>query len=182
MEELGKKAGYLKGLLENTDLSADPALEKLFKAMTDLICESADRVASLEDLMEDLNDYVESIDDDLSALEGEHEDLPFGDDEDDDFGMYFDDDDPEAESKLRVLENKNKEDRTVPFKKANEDETVEVFEEREMSGRICPECGKLFFVDAGDRASCRYICPHCGKRVRGQQLTPENAPFAEPVK
>lgn len=172
MEELGKKAGYLRGLLENTDFGGQEGLKKLFGAMTELICLSADRVTAIEDMMADLNDYVESIDDDLSELEHENDELPFGSDED--FGEFFDDDadEEEIQRRLHVLPGK-----TLPFKKPEAPAS-----ERELAGRLCPECGKFFFVDAGDSPASRYICPHCGKKVRAQALTPENAPIAAPVR
>ena len=70
MEGLGKKVGYLKGLMEGMDFSGDPSQGKLFNALFEIINDLSDRVESMEELLDDLNDYVESIDDDLAELEG----------------------------------------------------------------------------------------------------------------
>ena len=69
MSDLGKKVGYLKGLMEGMDFSGDPSKEKLLNTMADLMSELADRVEAMEELLDDLNDYVESIDDDLAMLD-----------------------------------------------------------------------------------------------------------------
>ena len=82
MENLGKKVGYLKGLMEGLDFSDDPSKGKLLTAIVELLGDLSDRVEGVEELMDDLNEYVESIDDDLAELEGSS---------DDDFHMINDD-------------------------------------------------------------------------------------------
>ena len=165
MSDLGKKVGYLKGLMEGMDFSNDPSREKLFGAMADLLGELSDRVESMEELLDDLNDYVESIDDDLAALEGGHEgDYRFADDENED--EYFDDTD-DAEDHLHLLGGK-------PEAIEEEAET--------LAGAVCPECERMFFVNAGDPEDTQYACPHCGKTIIPAPLTPENAPIAKPAK
>ena len=161
MDGLGKKVGYLKGLMEGMDFSNDPSSEKLMKAMVELMGDLCDRVNSLEELMDDLNDYVESIDDDLSELESERDgDFRFRDDDNE--NEYFDDTD-ENEDRLHLLGGKAEE---------VEDET--------LAGAICPDCGRMFFVGADDPENALYRCPHCGSRVSPDPLTPENAPIARP--
>ena len=92
MSDLGKKVGYLKGLMEGMDFSGDPSKEKLLGAMADLMSELADRVEAMEEMLDDLNDYVESIDDDLAMLEGNQGEAPrYMDDEADDDDDYLDD-------------------------------------------------------------------------------------------
>ena len=167
MENLGKKVGYLKGLMEGMDFSGNPSEGKLMEAMADLMANLADRVENIEDLMDDLNDYVESIDDDLALLEGDQEGrVPYNADEafggDDDF--Y--DDMEDAEDQLHVLGGKMD----------DPEDDVET-----LAGSICPECKRMFFVGVNDPEDAKYDCPHCGKRVSPDPLTPENAPIARPV-
>lgn len=163
MNDLGKKAGYLSGLMEGMDFSENPAQEKLMKSIVDLLGEMSDRVCSMEELMEDLNDYVESIDDDLSNLEEIRGD-DFHTIDDDEFEDAFLDGLDDAEDRLHLLGGKDDAD--------SDAET--------LSGAICPECGQLFFVGVEDPEDAVYACPHCKKRVTPDPLTPENAPIARP--
>ena len=167
MNSLGKKVGYLKGLMEGMTFS-DPAQEKLMQAMADLLSELADRVEGIDDLLDDLNDYVESIDDDLAELEGERDggfDM-LDDDEFDDDEEYLDDLDNDADH-LHLIGGK--EDGAEP------DATDT------LAGAVCPDCEHMFFVGANDAEGSVYVCPHCGHSVTPAPLTPENAPIAKPV-
>ena len=162
MNDLSKKVGYLKGLMEGMDFSNDPSMAKLLSAMADLLGEVSDRVLSMEELMDDLNDYVESIDDDLAELEGRGEaPMPLGEDDDED--EYLSDLE-ESEDQLHLLGGKED---------LNEDGET-------LAGAICPECGKMFFVNVDDPEDAIYPCPHCKKSVSPAPLTPENAPIARP--
>ena len=162
MENLGKKVGYLKGLMESIDLTERGTEGKLIAAMVDLLAELSDRMEATEDLIDDLNEYVESIDDDLSALE---------DDDGDDFGGMnddadeFEDDLESAEDQLHLLGGGN----------ADAPEEIEA-----LAGSVCPECKAIFFVSADDPEDAIYLCPRCGARVKANPLTPENAPVARP--
>ena len=164
MEGLGKKVGYLKGLMEGMDFSGDPSQGKLFDALFEIINDLSDRVESMEELMDDLNDYVESIDDDLAELEGSRAgnfDIPdeeYYDEEYDDFD--------EGEDQLHLLGGGADE----------EDDDHET-----LAGSICSECGRMFFVGMDDPEDAQYDCPHCGKRIGATPLTAENAPIAQPV-
>lgn len=167
MENLGKKVGFLKGLMEGMAYETDSGNGKLMAGIVDLLGELADRVEAIDDLLEDLNDYVESIDDDLSDLEGDRDfdmdDLLNEESED------YDDDDlfPVGEDKLHL----------VPPAPAPEPEP----EEDLLAGNLCPECNALFVASLKDPEGSEYICPHCGKRVHPIPLRPENAPLAKPV-
>lgn len=163
MDDLGKKVGYLKGLMEGMDFSNDPSNGKLMAAMVDLLGDLGDRVEAVEELLDDLNEYVESIDDDLAELEGGR---------DDDFNMIDDDEFEEAylddaEDRLHLLGGKAEEDASEP-------------DAETLAGAICPDCAGLFFVGVDDGADCVYVCPHCKRRVTPNPLTPENAPIARP--
>ena len=164
MENLGKKVGSLKGLMEGMDFSDDPSKGKLLTAMVELLGDLSDRVESIDELIDDLNDYVESIDDDLAELEGSA-----GDDfhmiNDDEFEDEYYDDMEGGEDQLHLLGGKAADEQDDP-------ET--------LAGSICPECGRMFFVALDDPEDAVYTCPHCGKRVSPMPLTPENAPIAKP--
>ena len=163
MEGIGKKIGYLKGLLENASFDPESETGKIFAAMLDVAEDLGDRVESMEELLDDLNDYVESIDDDLAELEG---DLPNGDFpiEDDDFD--FEDDDEDESEPLRIVRGRKSEGDV---------------QELTLAGCLCPNCGKMFFVPTGDPDGAEYACPHCGKAVLPLPLTPDNAPVAKRI-
>ena len=166
MENLGKKVGFLKGLMEGMSYDTDSANGKLLAGIVDLLSDLSDRVEAIDELLEDLNDYVESIDEDLTELESAQEDdLNFfgdEDDEDDDFDdMMFND----SEDKLHLLR---------PAEPAEP-------EDDSLAGNLCPECRAMFVTSLKDAGDAEYICPSCGKRVKPVPLTPENAPIAKPV-
>ena len=168
MENLGKKVGFLKGLMEGMSFDTDSANGKLMAGIVDLLGDLSDRVEAIDELLEDLNDYVESIDEDLTELEGTRdEDLnnlfdEDGEDYDDD--MLFDD----SEDKLHLLRPADQ-----PAPEASDDDS--------LAGNLCPECHAMFVTSLKDPEGAEYICPSCNKRVRPVPLTPENAPLAKPV-
>ncbi len=167
MENLGKKVGYLKGLMEGAAFDTDSANGKLMAAIVELLGDLSDRVEAIDESLEDLNDYVESIDEDLTELEGAREDDMDGlfegdDDDDDDFDdMLFDD----GEDKLHLL------------RPAQSDAP----EEESLAGNLCPKCSRMFFTSLKDEEGAEYLCPHCGERIRPVALTPDNAPIAKPA-
>ena len=167
MENLGKKVGFLKGLMEGMSFETDSANGKLLAGIVDLLGDLSDRVEAIDELLEDLNDYVESSDEDLTELESvREEDLEdfFGDEDEDDDDyddMMFND----SEDKLHLLR---------PAEPAEQ-------EEDSLAGNLCPECNAMFVTSLKDSADAEYICPNCKKRVRPIPLTPENAPIAKPV-
>jgi len=169
MENLGKKVGYLKGLMEGMDCDTSTANGKLMHGIVELLSDLCDRVENMDELLDDLNDYVESIDDDLSELESERDDDDdasegfFGEDDDDDDD--FDDAFGEGADQLHLLHPAEEEDD----------------EEEALSGNLCPECNRMFFTSLYDPEDAKYICPHCEKQIKPVPLTPENAPIAHPV-
>ena len=173
MENLSKKVGYLKGLLEGMDIDASSANGKLMAGIVDLLSELSDRVEVMDELLDDLNDYVESIDDDLAELEGERGDV------DDDFNIMDDDDEDEdfddafgdGEDKLHLLRPREE----APAEDGEDDGPDA------LAGKLCPKCQKMFFTALDDGEEDEYICPHCGERIVPVPLTPDNAPIAKPV-
>ena len=165
MENLGKKVGFLKGLMEGMSFETDTANGKLMAGIVGLLGDLSDRVEAIDELLEDLNDYVESIDEDLTELEGARDDMDeLFDDEDDDEDfddMMFDN----SEDKLHLLRPARSE---AP-------------EEDSLAGNLCPKCSRMFFTSLKDAEDAEYLCPHCGEKVRPVALTPDNAPIARPV-
>ena len=174
MENLSKKVGYLKGLLEGMEADAGTMNGKLLSGIVDLLGDLSDRVETMDELLDDLNDYVESIDDDLAELEGERDD-------DDDFNLFDDDDDDEdedfddafgdGEDKLHLLR---------PGSEGGE-APLEVKTEEALAGKLCPKCSRMFFTALDDAEDEEYLCPHCGERIQAVPLTPDNAPIARPL-
>ncbi len=166
MENLGKKVGFLKGLMEGMNLETDGANGKLMAGIVDLLGDLSDRVEAIDELLDDLNDYVESIDEDLSELEGADDELDdyFGDDDATDFDDEDDDElFPAGEDKLHLLR---------PAEPPAE-------EPSHVAG-LCPKCSRMFFTVQSD-GDVEYICPHCGERVKPVALTADSAPIAKPA-
>ena len=169
MENLGRQAGFLKGLLEGANLEAASPEGKLLSGIVELLGALSERVEAMDDLMADLNDYVQSIDDDLTELENDYDGFD-GEELDDDGALSFDDDEEEGAfppDNLHVLK---------PNAAVDEDAA-----ERPLLGRLCPECKGLFFTDAEDDEDAVYRCPHCGKPVTPAPLAPGNVPVVRPI-
>ena len=174
MENLSKKVGYLKGLLEGSDIDQATINGKLLAGIVDMLGDLSDRVETIDEVLDDLNDYVESIDDDLADLEGDRRDDDFSFLDDDDDDEDFDDAFGDGEDRLHLL---RPEDEPVP-----EVEAVDTAREPEpLAGKLCPKCSRMFFAALEDPEDAEYICPHCGERVSAVPLTPENAPMARPI-
>ena len=169
MENLGKKVGFLKGLMEGMSYDTESANGKLMAGIVGLLGDLSDRVEAIDELLEDLNDYVESIDEDLTELEGARDDdmdgLFDGEDDDDDFDddMMFN----SGEDKLHLL-------------RPAQSQTPEA-EEDSLAGNLCPECHAMFVTSLNDPEGSEYICPNCKKQVKPVPLSPENAVIAKPV-
>ena len=162
MENLGKQAGYLKGLLDGAGVDTGSANGKLLAGIVDMLNALSERVEAMDELMEDLNDYVESIDDDLTELEGgfdDDDDVDFSDDDEED----DDDDEDGFDDQLHLLPPEDGEDEDV------------------ICGKICPECHRTFFTRDITNEEALYRCPFCGERVHPQDLSPEVAPIVEPL-
>lgn len=180
MENLSKKVGYIKGLLDGIDMDAGTNNGKLMAGIVDLIGELAERVEVIDEQLDDLNDYVESIDDDLAELEGEHRDddgFNILDDDDEDFDDAFGD----GEDKLHLLRPDEgiARDAGEADDEAGDDTGDDAPEA--LAGKLCPKCSRMFFTSLDDREDDEYVCPHCGERIVPVPLTPDNAPIAKPV-
>ena len=168
MENLGKKVGFLKGLMEGMSFDTESANGKLMAGIVGLLGDLSDRVEAIDELLEDLNDYVESIDEDLTELEGTRDDDDDGlfddEDDDDDFDdMLFNN----SEDKLHLL-------RPAPSEAPES-------EEDSLAGNLCPECHAMFVTSLNDPEGSEYVCPNCNKQIKPIPLNPENAVIAKPV-
>ncbi len=174
MENLGKKVGYLKGLMEGMDIDSGSANGKLMAGIVELLGDLSDRVEVIDEMLDDLNDYVESIDDDLADLEGDRGDGDgtgfFDEDEDEDFDDAFGD----GEDKLHLL-------RPSEGAQSPAEEADDIEGESALTGKLCPKCERMFFTALEDAEDAEYVCPHCGERITPVPLTPDNAPIARPV-
>ena len=153
MSNLGEKVSYLKGLAEGMKIDASSDEGKLIVQMIDVLSEAAKQLDELQDAYQELNDYVECIDDDLEELELQYE----GEEGEDEDGFDFDEDEPDE-----------------AVSDSSDDCAMYV-------GCLCPECGGMFCVDAGDDGEKLLICPHCGAKVTGVPMDFENVPMAKPV-
>lgn len=174
MASLSEQLGFIHGLVSSMNLEADSVNSKLLTSLVGALESVAGEIGDLRDDVRELNDFVESIDADLEDLEavvdGDERNLE-GDEEE------FDEEDmPEnpsfsPESGLRVLSfSPQKERRGAQADGLN------------LTGSLCSECGKLFFVreaDLGDEAQ-RFVCPHCDHDVPFTPVSAENTPVARP--
>ena len=160
MESLGKKVGYLRGMLEGIGEEEQNTLNgKLMQGIVELLGALSDRADAVDEMLAELNDYVESIDDDLSELEGSGDGQDFDEESFDDDEEDLDED--YTEDQLHLLRT---------------EETDDIA----LAGGLCPECGGLFFVEGSEEE--KYVCPHCGKTVSVTPLTSENAPIGKPAR
>ena len=58
MENLGKKVGFLKGLMEGMDFKADSANGKLLAGIVDLLGDLSDRVEAADELLAGLTEQA----------------------------------------------------------------------------------------------------------------------------
>ena len=179
MSNLGEKVSYLKGLAEGMKIDASSDEGKLIVQMIDVLSEAAKQLDELQDAYQELNDYVECIDDDLEELELQYE----GEEGEDEDGFDFDEDEPdepdgdgdEEEGDFTFVDDQGDEDEPDEAVSDSSDDCAMYV------GCLCPECGGMFCVDAGDNCEKLLICPHCAAKVTGVPMDFENVPMAKPV-
>ena len=185
MSNLGEKVSYLKGLAEGMKIDASSGEGKLIVQMIDVLSEAAKQLDELQEAYQELNDYVECIDDDLEELELQCE----GDEGEDEDGFDFDEDEPDVgedddeEGDFTFVGDREDEEGDEPAE-SGEDEESEPDDPDDCAmyvGCLCPECGGMFCVDAGNDGEKLLICPHCGAKVTGVPMDFENVPMAKPA-
>lgn len=176
MSNLGEKVSYLKGLAEGMKIDASSGEGKLIVQMIDVLSEAAKQLDELQEAYQELNDYVECIDDDLEELELQCD----GEESDDEDGFEFDEDESDADD-----EDEDEADFSFDAEEADEAGGEEDADESDdcamYVGCLCPECGGMFCVDAGDDSDRLLICPHCAAKVTGVPMDFENVPMAKPA-
>ena len=88
-----EKVGFLKGLVEASDLSLGDKEKKIFDALLELVDDMAHMLQECDDDVTDLYDAVESIDAHLEDIEDDLDTLYGVDDDDDDEDEFDDDED-----------------------------------------------------------------------------------------
>ncbi|KMT21338.1 CD1247 N-terminal domain-containing protein [Clostridium cylindrosporum] len=69
MENLMKKAAYLKGLCDGLDISESTKEGKVLLAIVDMLEEMTQEIGEINELYEELDSYVESIDEAVLEIE-----------------------------------------------------------------------------------------------------------------
>ncbi len=67
--QLSEKAAYVKGLIEGLGLDPKDKQTKVFKTLSDLLCEMAEEIKELEQCYDDVCDQVDGISEDLAGVE-----------------------------------------------------------------------------------------------------------------
>jgi len=90
--KLPEKAAYLKGLLEGLNIDTTKPEGKLLAAIVDMLDDTAETVADLEDVIDAVSDELDIIEEDLDAIEDylldeeDDEDEDYDDEDEFDFG------------------------------------------------------------------------------------------------
>ena len=139
--ELKEKAAYLKGLVEGLGIDESTKEGKVIKAMSELLCEMAQTVDSIDEDITQAYDQINDLSEELEDLEA---DL-YEDDDADEEEDAEDDNDTEDED----TEDDNTED-------DNADVASEPYYEV-----ACPACGETVYVSEDDLDAGEAICPSC---------------------
>lgn len=177
MSNLGEKVSYLKGLAEGMKVDTSSDEGKLIVQMIDVLSEAAKQLDELQEAYQELNDYVECIDDDLEELELQCE----GDEDEDDDGFDFDEDDEGDDGEKNAFSFIDDDEAE---EEGDEDDSEDADDSDDCAmyvGCLCPECGGMFCVDAGNDGEKLLICPHCAAKVTGVPMDFENVPMAKPA-
>lgn len=180
MSNLGEKVSYLKGLAEGMKVDTSSDEGKLIVQMIDVLSEAAKQLDELQEAYQELNDYVECIDDDLEELELQCE----GDEDEDDDGFDFDEDDEGDDGDDGEKNAFSFIDDDEAEEEGDEDDSEDADDSDDCAmyvGCLCPECGGMFCVDAGNDGEKLLICPHCAAKVTGVPMDFENVPMAKPA-
>jgi len=137
--ELKEKAAYLKGLVEGLGIDESTKEGKVIKAMSELLCEMAQAVDSIDEDVTQAYDQINDLSEELEDLEAD---------------LYEDDDADEEEDAESAddTEDENDED--------DEDDNADVASEPYYEV-ACPACGETVYVSEDDLDAGEAICPSC---------------------
>ena len=139
--ELKEKAAYLKGLVEGLGIDESTKEGKVIKAMSELLCEMAQTVDSIDEDITQAYDQINDLSEELEDLEAD---------------LYEDDDADEEEDAESAddTEDENDEDEN------DEDDNADVASEPYYEV-ACPACGETVYVSEDDLDAGEAICPSC---------------------
>ena len=140
--ELKEKAAYLKGLVEGLGIDESTKEGKVIKAMSELLCEMAQTVDSIDEDITQAYDQINDLSEELEDLEAD---------------LYEDDDADEEEDAESAddTEDENDED-----DEDDEDDNADVASEPYYEV-ACPACGETVYVSEDDLDAGEAICPSC---------------------
>ena len=134
--ELKEKAAYLKGLVEGLGIDESTKEGKVIKAMSELLCEMAQAVDSIDEDVTQAYDQINDLSEELEDLEAD---------------LYEDDDADEEE---------DAEDDNDTEDEGDEDDNADVASEPYYEV-ACPACGETVYVSEDDLDAGEAICPSC---------------------
>ncbi|MBQ7256031.1 MAG: zinc ribbon domain-containing protein [Oscillospiraceae bacterium] len=126
--KLPEQAAYLKGLLDGLDIDREKPEGKLLAAIVDVLNETAETVADIEDVVDTISDELDEIEDAIDEIE----DCLIEDEDEDDYD--FDDDDDEFDFGDETI---------YEVKCPTCGEVIDLDEEMLEAGATkCPNCGE----------------------------------------
>ena len=134
--ELKEKAAYLKGLVEGLGIDESTKEGKVIKAMSELLCEMAQTVDSIDEDITQAYDQINDLSEELEDLEAD---------------LYEDDDADEEEDAESADDTEDDND---------EDDNADVASEPYYEV-ACPACGETVYVSEDDLDAGEAICPSC---------------------
>ena len=134
--ELKEKAAYLKGLVEGLGIDESTKEGKVIKAMSELLCEMAQAVDSIDEDVTQAYDQINDLSEELEDLEAD---------------LYEDDDADEEEDAESADDTEDEDD---------EDNNADVASEPYYEV-ACPACGETVYVSEDDLDAGEAICPSC---------------------
>ena len=137
-----EKAAYLRGLIEGLGIDETTKEGKVIKAMSELLCEMAQAVDSIDEDVTQAYDQINDLSEELEDLEAD---------------LYEDDDADEEEDAESAddTEDENDEDEN------DEDDNADVASEPYYEV-ACPACGETVYVSEDDLDAGEANCAHCG--------------------
>ena len=137
--ELKEKAAYLKGLVEGLGIDESTKEGKVIKAMSELLCEMAQTVDSIDEDITQAYDQINDLSEELEDLEAD---------------LYEDDDADEEENAESADDTEDEDDEN------DEDDNADVASEPYYEV-ACPACGETVYVSEDDLDAGEAICPSC---------------------
>ena len=134
--ELKEKAAYLKGLVEGLGIDETTKEGKVIKAMSELLCEMAQTVDSIDEDITQAYDQINDLSEELEDLEAD----------------LYEDDDADEEEDAESADDTKDED--------TEDDNADVASEPYYEV-ACPACGETVYVSEDDLDAGEAICPSC---------------------